>query len=387
MTKAIDDKLRELFETTPKEISVGFGKKSINGQFTDNEAIVFLVPKKLTLDELSKDQILPTVVEIDGITYKTDVVESGPIVPTATRTYVYPEQVQGGFVINPGNRSTVGYLGPIVLDAETNAIVGLTANHLIVQNGFYTNERIGNNTVAVNALNDSAYMYNPYDPSARDPKGYLGKVLKYVPLSMVNYNQVDAALIALDPKIVNLRAGYYSSYNILAIPPGKPPRFATTQEINNLILLEIPVFSCLFNQQVELAPFLINAYVNIDDLPNNGSKVSAPFSNMLVVTGPPGQIRPGDSGAPVVTRLPSGEWLIVGIVTGANSTGTIGYISRIDEIAPQLSVKAWDGTYQPFIDMNSVQIRATYNTSGQKTINCNGKRYWQIGSGNNTNYC
>jgi hypothetical protein len=64
-----------------------------------------------------------------------------------------------------------------------------------------------------------------------------------------------------------------------------------------------------------------------------------------------------------------------------------GYACRIDEVATQLGIEAWDGTAKPFIDTNSIQIKAVAGTSSSKTIVCGGTTYWQIGSDNNTNYC
>jgi len=389
MTKAIDDKLRELFEATPKEISIGFGRKSVNGQFTDKQAIVFLVPKKLPLDQIPKDQILPSSVEIEGVTYKTDVLESGP---THTTTVKYNLQPGMGVWSESRTVANIGALGPIVLDIETNALLGLTANHVVVKNGFYTNERLGNNTVVANELNNDSVYYQV----SIQPTTSLGKVLKYVPLSMVNSNQVDAALIALDSNVISLSAGYYSSWNILSLPPGKPLRFATTQEINNIIQLETPLKIGYIGPAPTVLPYLLNVSTYIAGFPNNGSNVTAPFNNLIALTASspsgqpvftPGTFQPGYSGACVALKLESGEYIIGGIFIGANPNGSIGYFCRIDEIAPQLNIKAWDGTAQPYVDLNSIQIKATYNTSGQKTINCGGKQYWQVGSSNNTNYC
>jgi hypothetical protein len=56
-------------------------------------------------------------------------------------------------------------------------------------------------------------------------------------------------------------------------------------------------------------------------------------------------------------------------------------------VASQLGIQSWDGTSKPFIDINSIDIKAVPGTSTDKTIDCNGTTYWQMGSANNTNFC
>jgi hypothetical protein len=82
MNENIKNKIQELFDSTPEGVGVMFGNKIRNGEYTGEPSIVFTVEKKLPLSEIPSDQILPSSVEIDGVTYNTDVFESG-IIETA----------------------------------------------------------------------------------------------------------------------------------------------------------------------------------------------------------------------------------------------------------------------------------------------------------------
>lgn len=48
MIDQIKEKVQELFQSTPDYVNVGYGKKNTNGEFTDENCIVFMVEKKET---------------------------------------------------------------------------------------------------------------------------------------------------------------------------------------------------------------------------------------------------------------------------------------------------------------------------------------------------
>ncbi len=79
MSENIKNKIEELFHSTPEGVGVMLGNKITNGEYTGEESIVFTVEKKKPLSELSPEEILPSQVEIDGVTYNTDVFETGLI--------------------------------------------------------------------------------------------------------------------------------------------------------------------------------------------------------------------------------------------------------------------------------------------------------------------
>jgi hypothetical protein len=65
MNNTINEKIKELFEATPKNISVAFGRKSVGGELTGELAFMFMVPQKLPLNEIPENEILPTNVIVD----------------------------------------------------------------------------------------------------------------------------------------------------------------------------------------------------------------------------------------------------------------------------------------------------------------------------------
>jgi phosphoribosylformimino-5-aminoimidazole carboxamide ribonucleotide (ProFAR) isomerase len=83
MNQSIKDKIHELFISTPSDVSVGYGKNITNGEYTGEIGIVFNVEKKKPLNEIPENEILPTSVEIGGVTYITDVFERGKLIPLA----------------------------------------------------------------------------------------------------------------------------------------------------------------------------------------------------------------------------------------------------------------------------------------------------------------
>ena len=185
LTEPIKQKIEELFQSTPDYVGVGWGHKFNKEELTNEHSIVFRVPKKLPLSEIPEEEHLPSSVEIDGITYKTDVVEIGNVVPLSicpqttldtcyTWTWFAFQETAGGPIygpgnIPPGNRGVirpmqggisitsanqlgkVGTLGFLAVDNEKNALVGVTNNHVVVGTAFYTTYRSVTNS---NEFND-----------------------------------------------------------------------------------------------------------------------------------------------------------------------------------------------------------------------------------------
>jgi hypothetical protein len=121
---------------------------------------------------------------------------------------------------------------------------------------------------------------------------------------------------------------------------------------------------------------------------DNGTGFNAPFNNLIMFSRENSDcswpIYSGDSGSGLLAYI-NGVWKIIGLCFAGSTT--FGFACRIDKVAEQLGIEAWDGSSKPFINLNSKQIKAVSGTSGNKTLNCGGTTYWQIGSDNNTNYC
>jgi len=88
-------------------------------------------------------------------------------------------------------------------------------------------------------------------------------------------------------------------------------------------------------------------------------------------------------GCGVFARL---GYKIIGLVFAAGGY-YYGFACRIDEVASQLNISAWDGTTKNYFNTGSRQFRTTPGGSYDKTIDCNDNIYWQVGTISNTNPC
>lgn len=409
MNSNINEKIKELFEATPKNISVAFGKKSVGGELTGELAFMFMVPQKLPLNEIPENEILPLSVIVDGESYKTDVVEVGEIkllacdsnsnnscygwqtTPPSNQNAIRP--IKGGIQISSHNNSlnypssiTVGTLGFIALDSETSALVGVSNNHVLVKNAFYTSERNVNGATVENETDDNVYQ-NGFD---RSTGGTIGKVIRYVPLSKTGLNQVDGALFGIYSNMVSNS----ESYKQHGLSISTPMPFASTTEINNALIGDYPLASsgrstgAKMNSPCGLVVNSLGAITYVGPFYDNGTYETPLFNDLIAFSRENADcnypIYPGDSGSGLLANI-NGTWKIIGLCFAGSNT--MGYACRIDHVASQLGIQSWDGTSKPFIDINSIDIKAVLGTSTDKTIDCNGTTYWQMGSANNTNFC
>jgi len=404
MKQIIKDKITELFNSTPKEVGVGWGKKKKNGKFTDEIGIIFTVEKKKPIGELSKDELLPSSIEIDGKTYHTDVIEVGAVrllaCNPATQADCYDwydgvdpiyipnwdkmRPIMGGIQMSSDNQvGYVGTLGAVVVDNETDSLVGLTNNHVVVGNPFYTSERSYN--IIENEEDDTAYQ--DYIGVGND----IGKVIRYVPvLKVPDYNYVDGAIVSLNESVVDLNESFKQfglSYNL-------PMEFATTEEIDDLFM-DSP---SLYNSGRSTGPkegspcglivTATNQILSIVGYTDGGVELVITFAGCIVFSRIDDTcawpIYSGDSGSVLIADY-GGTWKIVGLCFAGGTN--YGFACRIDKVAEELNISAWDGSAKNFIDLSSQEIITVNGVSADKTITCNGKTYWQIGSGLTNNPC
>lgn len=411
MEESLKNKIKELYESTPPTTGVAFGKKRVGGKFTGENCIIFNVEKKKSLSELEDDEILPSTVNIDGVIYKTDVWESGKIKllacdeTTSGNCYDwedYPPQNQNEFrplyggvqCTSANNSSTYGTLGFMAMDTLTSAIVGVSNNHVLVKNAFYTTSRDVNNVE--NELSDVVYQNYPIAGQE------IGKVIRYVPISQSpTYNQVDGALVGIFPNTGGNTPyiDFTASYKQYGLSYTLPLSFASTGEIDGMLDVESPYYNPpLYSSGAgtgakgeSLCGLTIsgtNAYELVGGYNNGGVEEDVLFSDLLSFTRTnPDCLYPiasGDSGSALIADF-NGTWKIVGLVFAGGDYD--GVACRIDKVASQLGISAWDGSTIPFIDLSSQIIITEDGQSSAKTKTCNGDLYWQIGAGTNNNPC
>lgn len=404
MNENIKNKIQELFDSTPEGVGVMFGNKIRNGEYTGEPSIVFTVEKKLPLSEIPSDQILPSSVEIDGVTYNTDVFESGII-----ETFACPSSVTSGCyswqTVAPGNRGTirplkggvsltsqnlqgyVGTLGFLAVDTATGALVGVTNNHVVIADAYYTSDR-STTGIIQNETNDSAYQTGDIQPSSQSLK--IGEVVRYVPISSPPlYNQVDGALLSIDQSLMS-NSESYKQYGLsgTSVMP-----FATTAEIDALVG-NVNVSSSGRSsgaKQGSLCGLAIQgvSYVTgVSGYKKQGTSTVAYFNNCISFTRVYPDclypIYPGDSGSGLIANI-GGVDKIVGLCFAGGST--LGIAARIDEVVSQLGIQSWSGSTPNFIDLSSKKLVTTGGLSSEKTITCSGQTLWQVGLINSISTC
>ena len=427
LTEPIKQKIEDLFNSTPDYVGVGWGNKISNDQHTGENAIVFNVIKKRPLNEIPEEEHLPSTIEIDGVIYKTDVVEveettafacptttlnscyswtdfyfneftggplygGGGLTPPANRGTIRP--MQGGISITSQKQlGKVGTLGFIAVDNEKNALVGVTNNHVVIGDAFFTNYRSLTNS---NEYQDS--YYQPGESGFQGNSNYVvGEVVRYMPINpQPNTNLIDGALVTIDPsKVTNAE-----SYKLYGTSILTPMPFATTAEIDNLLITNPAVASSGRTSGVKqgspcglkISQIGVNIPVNGYNLENTPQ--IATFNNAIqfIRNSPdqtatplcPNPIYPGDSGSALVALI-NGVWKIIGLCFAGSSF--YGYANRIDNVATQLNISAWDGTTKNYFDTGSRQYITTSGGNLNKTVTCTSDIYWQVGTTNLTNPC
>lgn len=432
MKQAIKNKIDELFKATPDNVGVGWGKKMKGGKYTEELCIVFGVEQKKPLDELKRSEILPPSVEIEGHVYKTDVIEVGkmrtfvscypsiagdctgcnnatavpcfqtwcpdyydPDDPLNNWTYHIDNQdrqtfLSGGIQISSNNNfpvgggsGMVGTLGMIAIDNFTGALVGVTNNHVVVGNPFYATERLTNSEES--EADDNVYQnYSAI--------GYeIGKVMRYMPLMAGIPNSVDGAIFSVDSSVIDLT----ESYKQFGLSYTSAMDFASTVEIDNLLSTNPLLYSsgrttgpkegALCGLVVRNVPYSANIGPYFD---GGIARYDIPFNNLILFSRTdyqcPYPSAEGDSGAVLIADF-SGTWKIIGLILGGSEF--FGLACRIDEVAAQLDISAWNGLAAPYIDVNSQEIITGIGRSALKVKLCNEKTYWQIGIGTYSNPC
>ena len=242
----IEAELLRLYEETPENIcGTAFGYKTTGGDTQMTPSIIFQVYEKKPREALSKEELLPATVTIDGREYVTDVVEvpRGSVRAFATcynalnqaefeiaRLQGFPSTLvpmRGGqeIVMCPGESDafggvSLGTLGLFAIDNFDNRVVGVTNTHVVVDPVIYAGDvQRSPNSELIDVHNTIEPRYwalngEKYPMSALVRDGGVAfhpaalHVKRYAPLYSVettavapNYeNKIDAALLIMNPK-------------------------------------------------------------------------------------------------------------------------------------------------------------------------------------------
>jgi hypothetical protein len=374
----------------------------------------------------------------------------GPLQSPGTYTSLANRQTQrplkGGISITSTSKSTpftnagsVGTMGLVCQDSASGALVGLTNNHVVIRDAFYTSQRTFTNPQNEYDLVDSSntiqgdfvYQTGESQPVSAGGAQEIGRVMRYVPIhtsaSIVANpsltNKVDAAIFSLyctsstGATIID----FTSSFQQLGLTYTSSMPFASTAEIDNLINNNYEFFSSGRTTGPKgspdtLCPLRMFSYTSFPiSFPLQGTNTLSYFTDVIAYVKPadsssynPSTVNSstqvcaypvwgGDSGSTLIANI-GGVWKIIGLVFAGNGTpynstlgyqiaSTIGFACRIDQVAEQLGIKAWTGSAAPVVDHDTIVYRTVSGSNSDKTLICSGSTYWQVGLTEKHNIC
>jgi len=296
------------------------------------------------------------------------------------------------------NDSTVGTMGLICQDSASGALVGLTNNHVVVRDAFYTSQRTYTNPQNEYDLVDSSntiqgdFVYQTGETQPVNPGGAneIGRVLRYVPM-------YTSASVVANPSLTNkVDAAIFSLY--------------CTSSTGQTII-DFAAFG-----GDTLCPLRIFGYMSFPiSYPLQGTNTPTYFTDVIAYVKPfnsasyspstatantqvcPYPVWGGDSGSTLIANI-GGVWKIIGLVFAGNGipynsslgyqvASTIGFACRIDQVASQLGIKAWTGSAAPVVDHSTITYRTVSGSNSDKTLVCSGSTYWQVGLTEKHNIC
>ena len=374
----------------------------------------------------------------------------GPLQSPGTYTSLANRQTQrglkGGVSITSTSKSTpftnagsVGTMGLVCQDSASGALVGLTNNHVVIRDAYYTTQRTYTNPQNEYDLVDSSntiqgdfvYQTGETQPVSAGGAQEIGRVLRYVPIytsaSIVANpsltNKVDAAIFSLyctsstGASIIN----FTSSFQQLGLTYTASIPFASTAEIDNLLNNNYEFYSSGRTTGPKgspgtLCPLRMFSYTSFPiSYPLQGTNTLSYFTDIIAYVKPsesssynPSTVNSstqvcaypvwgGDSGSTLIANI-GGVWKIIGLVFAGNGTpynpalgyqvaSSIGFACRIDQVASQLGIRAWTGSIAPVVDHNAIIYRTVSGSSNNKTLVCSGSTYWQVGLTEKHNIC
>jgi hypothetical protein len=367
----------QVFIPTSSYLDTGFTSQSIAAlvtQYTNfptgraDETIstqVIYAPGEITTDACSSTCFI-------GETYYstfnlTTITLPGTYTNIANRQTVRP--LKGGVSITSTSHAppyaplSVGTMGLVCQDSASGALVGLTNNHVVIRDAFYTSQRTYTNPQNEYDLADSSntiqgdfvYQTGEITPTVI-PGGTneIGRVMRYVPI-------YTSASIVANPSLVNkVDAAIFSLYctsstgatiidfsqvggEQVGLTYGSTIPFASTAEIDDLINNNYELFSSGRTTGVKgspstLCPLRILGYSSFPiAYPLQGVNTLSYFTDVIAFVKPadsssftpstptssvtlcPYPVWGGDSGSTLLANI-GGTWKIVGLVFAGNGT-------------------------------------------------------------------
>lgn len=404
------------YENTPDYVnSVAYGYKEVGGKLTDELSIIFNVNKKKPESQINNDEILPKLIEFSGFTFTTDVVEcvskflAMEYCPSSFYTWQFNDPpnrniyrpLRGGISLTNWTKhsNSVGTLGFLAVDNDTNSLVGVSNNHVLVLDAWYASMRLPVNGIS-NAYLDIVTQPNDIYNGVPiyGPNYQIGLVKKYVPLSSSTvttyYNRADVACTTINQSQIDS-----SSWLQVGMTGwSQPLEFATTSEIDNLLSTN-PLLYCAGRTtgpkgegESKLLVYATNVTIGVPYY-RQGIDYVASFERTIAIRASASTttignhcyypIDAGDSGSALVADI-GGVRKIIGIIyAGLLDPNTLlfttGLANRIDDVASLINISAWTGQTVNFSDISSAEYYCISTNATDKSIPITGNTFWQLG--------
>ena len=392
-------------KTDDNVLGVGYGYKTAKGLLTDEISVVFTVKEKLPKEQLTKEQLLPKEIELNNKLISTDVVQGtfklfcDPTFYNWMNTgYTVPNKgtfrpLIGGisssnFTSMSGSTGTLGFFA---IDNDTNSLVGVSNNHVYINDAFICSERNPDALTGItNVKGDVVSQRHEY----LNDNFPIGVVKKYYPIRENGFNYIDASVTTIYSGNTYINSG--TSFNQEGLTASTYP-FASTSEIDNLLVSNPLLYSAgrttgakgEGTTKLRIYQFPIVASVAYN---RQGTDVVIDYTDLIAFVATTGSTQPfdicsypiwhGDSGSALIADL-SGTKKIIGLCFA----GTLneGVACRIDRVASLLNLSAWNGESVNFSDNNNIMEHTINGLSDLEYVDIEGKRYWQVGLRNITN--
>lgn len=430
--------------------SVGYGFKIINNKITDRLALIFTSP----YSDPGLCPSIPKSINISGYTFDTDLRYGTFFSPQLNVPSPLPSTSCGAFsedwkFINQPNRVNVirplvggvgfvglwngfknaGTMGALVVDNETNALMGLTNAHCFSPVPEFTSTKdpipytdpiaYPNNRGWCWFLNDSnvlqggnpVYNFQTDQYTGYDPANIIGVATKFYPLSSIpdpfdpstgELNKIDAALISINEEDIDYEISF-RQYGMTGWT--QPMDFATTQELDDLLTTK-PFFYSVGGTtgpkgEGEIKLVISQNFVvfNVDGISYRNC-----FFQDYVFLSASGETTPnglactypcwfGDSGSVVCADF-NGVRKIVGLLSAltiggitdpnpppgwGGAPGAMLGFARIDNVASLMNISPWTGQTVNFVNPNTIIDECEPGLSSSPTLELSGSTFWQIG--------
>jgi hypothetical protein len=397
----IEKLTQKLLQETPEYVhSVGYGFKEVDGKLTNELSIVFGVTEKKPLSSIPQNEILPsTITSEDGSIFTTDVIQtpqavaypscytiSNSVEPVSLHrssrtTYIGGTRISIDNPLDLGNTVFTGTMGLICKDLTDNTLVALTNAHVAA----YTERVASLLSSSFSNRQTTVYQASPgTNPSTM-------KLKRYVPL-LTDGNTIDAAVVAITN---SSRVNTLTSFKQLNLNYGNL-EFATTSEIDNLVINKNPIFKSgattgpvgwpgsipWGSQSCSLTATQVGVSLGVNF---NGTVLN--FTSCLTYRGTfTVASSGGDSGSAVCALInPESQslsaWKVIGLTFAGSDLGdnSPSYACRIDNICSTLQLTAWDGQTTALTNLGNERVKYVEGKSSEPFVIENGKKYWQTG--------